>query len=280
MTITAEQKTIKKQLFQKRDDIEKIIKTLELTAKYETEASDVLKAGVIELPEPAFDVFAKVYAKTREDGLEKEKCINKALIACHNAGYKPLTPMFKSLSKIVQKAVDSQQTDTAPSKDEVTINDEILVEAMQFIYSKVKFNTEFDVPCLAGYSRDGDTIYIDKDLPQFSGEIDLFPFLVTHEFIEKTLEDKLSMPYDLAHQISLRLEKAVVEAAGLVWETYDKFFETFIKRAEDKDLQNPPPDLDLAPYKDLQDFEKLNEIIDAKDAGKIEEAKGKRFSIV
>ena len=107
-TFREHQKSVKKQLFQKRDEIQKIIKSLELVAKFEPEINKVLKTMAIELPDPAFDVFSKVYSKARNDKLSEQDCAHKALIACHNAGHKVLVPYFRHVQKVLD-SVDPEQ---------------------------------------------------------------------------------------------------------------------------------------------------------------------------
>ena len=84
----------------------------------------------------------------------------------------------------------------------------------------------YDIVFVAGYSTNGNTIYIDRDLPvaykDSSGNghaVD--PFLVMHEATEKAMLVMWDMPYKLAHQISLRAEEASIRAAGLDWGEYD-----------------------------------------------------------
>src|SRR5471030_2023728 len=54
-----------------------------------------------------------------------------------------------------------------------------------------KLDRKHDIPYLAGYSRDGKTIYIDRHMPKtlkYQGrEIDTDRYLILHEEVEKTL---------------------------------------------------------------------------------------------
>ena len=80
-----------------------------------------------------------------------------------------------------------------------------------------KFDRSHDIPYLAGYSRDGKTIYIDRHMPQsfkYRGrDIETDRFLILHEEVEKTLIDRLGLHYLHAHQIATRAEQAAVRAA-------------------------------------------------------------------
>src|SRR6204780_3890049 len=116
-----------------------------------------------------------------------------------------------------------------------------------------------DIPYLAGYSRDGKTIYIDRHMPKvmkFRGrEVDTDRFLILHEEVEKTLIDQLDLHYLHAHQIATRAEEAAVRAAGILWRDYDRFMQKYVKRIGDEGLKKVPADLDLKPYRDEHDFE-------------------------
>ena len=52
----------------------------------------------------------------------------------------------------------------------------------------VRISREFDIPYLAGYSRDGKTIYIDRHMPKWftfqSRRINTDRFLILHEAVE------------------------------------------------------------------------------------------------
>ena len=58
---------------------------------------------------------------------------------------------------------------------------------------------DHDVPYLAGYSRDGKTIYVGRHMPpsfRYRGrDIDTDRFLILHEEVEKTLIDQLGLHY-------------------------------------------------------------------------------------
>src|SRR6516165_7240998 len=63
--------------------------------------------------------------------------------------------------------------------------------ALDAVVRRVKnFDRDHDIPYLAGYSRDGKTIYIDRHMPpsfRYRGrDIDTDRFLILHEEVEKT----------------------------------------------------------------------------------------------
>ena len=114
-----------------------------------------------------------------------------------------------------------------------------------------------DIPYLAGYSRNGKIIYIDRHMPQtmrYAGrDVDTDRYLILHEEVEKTLIDQLGLHYLHAHQIASRAEQAAVRAAGIRWRDYDRFMQKYVKRIGDERLTKVPADLDLKPYRDEHD---------------------------
>lgn len=132
--------------------------------------------------------------------------------------------------------------------------------AVKAILKRTRLDRAHDVPYLAGYSRDGKTIYIDRDLPKsFSTRgkrVGVDRYLILHEAVEKALLDKLGLHYQHAHQIALRTEQAAVRADGVSWREYDRFMQRHIKEAESH-LERVPADLDVKPYRDEDDRQTL-----------------------
>ncbi len=126
---------------------------------------------------------------------------------------------------------------------------------------RIKLDRSHDIPYLAGYSRDGKTIYIDRDLPKTfttrGRRVKVDRYLIMHEAVEKTLIDQLGLLYQHAHQIALRAEEALVRAAGVSWKDYDNFMQKFIKEVEDT-IEKLPLDLDIKPYRDEHDTKLLH----------------------
>ena len=118
-----------------------------------------------------------------------------------------------------------------------------------------KLNTKYDVPYLAGYSKDGTTIYIDRRLPRYFGKVDLYKYLAVHEISEKVLEDELGLKYQQSHKIATKIEREYLEHDGHDWKAYCAFLAPHIKSVA-KNFTHLPPDLDLEPYIDSKD-EKL-----------------------
>ena len=79
--------------------------------------------------------------------------------------------------------------------------------ALDAVVQRVKkLDREHDIPYLAGYSKDGKTIYIDRHMPssfRYAGkDINTDRYLILHEEVEKTLIDQLNLHYLHAHQIA------------------------------------------------------------------------------
>jgi hypothetical protein len=145
--------------------------------------------------------------------------------------------------------------------------------ALDAVARRVKtFDRKHDIPYLAGYSRDGKTIYIDRHMPRsFTFQrrtIETDRFLVLHEEVEKALIDQLGLHYLHAHQIAMRAEQAAVRSAGISWRAYDKFMQKFVKRFGDERLTKVPADLDTKPYRDEHDLDLLNRMMLGVEKGK------------
>jgi hypothetical protein len=144
------------------------------------------------------------------------------------------------------------------TQGDTELSDSILKSAIEAILQFIRLDWTMDIPYVAGYSEDGQHIYIDKDCPKKYEKIDLKKTLVVHEATEIAVLSLFKLEYKQAHQIALRVEKALVEAYGYNWEDYNKFFEPIIKKIGDKKLVNVPQDLDLQPYEDEHDEKELD----------------------
>ena len=136
-----------------------------------------------------------------------------------------------------------------------------------------KLDRKHDIPYVAGYSRDGKTIYIDRHMPssfKYRGrEINTDRFLILHEEVEKTLIDQLGLHYLHAHQIATRAEQAAVRAAGVSWRAYDGFMQKYVKHIGDERLTKVPAELDLKPYRDEHDADLLRRMLTAVEKGQV-----------
>jgi hypothetical protein len=126
-------------------------------------------------------------------------------------------------------------------------------------------NRAHDIPYIAGYSVDGQTVFIDRHLPRtfrwLFKTVRVEAFLLTHEIVEKALLDELRLHYLHAHQIAVRAERDAVKAAGVSWSAYQRFTKKYEKHIEEEKLIRVPSSLDLTPYRDEKDFELLQRLI-------------------
>jgi len=130
----------------------------------------------------------------------------------------------------------------------------------QRMAEKVKIDRNHDVPYVAGYSKDGKTIYIDRHLMKMPDEHDIEPYLIVHERTEKTLIDLFGLDYQHAHHIAMEQEKEAVSKGGLEWKSYEKHYNKFIKGCAHEKLTKVSPHLDLTPYKDEKDFKLIRDM--------------------
>ena len=124
--------------------------------------------------------------------------------------------------------------------------------ALEAVVRQVKkLDRRHDIPYLAGYSKNGKTIYIDRHMPKsflFRGRrINIDRFLILHEAMEKTLMDHLGLRYLHAHQIATRAEQAAVRASGVSWNAYDRLMRTYVKRIGDARVIKIPAILTSSP---------------------------------
>src|SRR5436190_6347101 len=146
------------------------------------------------------------------------------------------------------------------------IDDHVLLDAVKAIRRRVRtVNRDYDIPYIAGYSVDAQTVFIDRHLPRIfrwlGKVVRVEPFLVTHEIVEKTLLDELRLHYLHAHQIALRAERDAVKATGISWRAYQGFMKKHGKAIEKEKLERVPGDLDLTPYRDEKDFGLLERLV-------------------
>jgi len=152
----------------------------------------------------------------------------------------------------------------------------------RFMRRRYKIDKSYDIPYLAGYSLDGETIFIDRDLgiwtylgKQWSTDW----FLTLHELVEKSIIDaireegddkqrqrllillRMTGPDDQiyfhCHGVATAVEEYAVKMqhgeSGL--KSYNDFMATQVKRAESERIKRVPRVLDTTPYQgnDRQD---------------------------
>jgi hypothetical protein len=177
---------------------------------------------------------------------------------------------------------------TAPHKKlrmpEWYVSSLMMERALDAVVRRVKtLDRKHDIPYLAGYSKDGKTIYIDRHMPKsfkFGARIiETDRFLLLHEEVEKTLIDQLGLHYLHAHQIATRAEQAAVRACGISWRAYDRFMQKNVKRDGDERLTRVPADLDTKPYRDEHDYELLQRMMAGIEKGHLPAARGKATAV-
>jgi hypothetical protein len=132
---------------------------------------------------------------------------------------------------------------------------------------RFRVDTEHDVADLAGYNVAGDVIYVDRHLAAAlrAGDIRLpgksasqvrrivLRALSLHEHVEASLIEAKGFAYQAAHEFATLAEHQAVRAAGVPPYAYEATLRPFIKRAETERIENPPKDLNTAPYRDDPD---------------------------
>ena len=140
---------------------------------------------------------------------------------------------------------------------------------------KVRLDADnWDIPYLAGYSKDGTTIYIDCNLDDWDYKgrtINPDQFLKLHEEVEKSLIDAIrdnngfdrrvlldclgmKSPSDRlyfhCHGVATCAEQYAVELAHGVAAVaaYNEFMRGQVRRSEDERIRRVPADLDMTPY--------------------------------
>jgi hypothetical protein len=148
------------------------------------------------------------------------------------------------------------------SDDDIQINATILSDTIDEIVRSVKVIRTYDIPYVAGYSKDKPVVYIDRNVPpsftDSKGIVrNIYRYLILHEAVEKSLIDVLKLYYQHAHQIALRIEVEAVKADGLSWDEYDQFIKNMIPKIGNKTILQVPKDLNLTPYIDKKENEIL-----------------------
>jgi len=142
---------------------------------------------------------------------------------------------------------------------------ELVADVYQYVATHdITINNSYEVVCLAGYSVEGKTIYIDCRLPRWlvlkdGRKIDLYKYLIIHEIGEKILEDAMGYKYPYAHEFSTgSLERKAVENDNIDWDVYQDFMLKEVQKL--KKFSEAPPDIDTKPEKDTHDYYLLHKV--------------------
>ena len=129
-----------------------------------------------------------------------------------------------------------------------------------------RLDRTYEIPYLAGYSKDSKTIYIDRRLnTNFTLSdgrlLDITKYLLVHEIWEKHLETTKKYKYAYAHEKATGKEREAVEADGYPWEEYQAYVLDEVKRLHKIDPEAPlPKDYDDTPERDSHDYYLLKKI--------------------
>lgn len=133
-------------------------------------------------------------------------------------------------------------------------------------YGKKIIDESYEIPYLAGYNKDGKTIYIDKRLnPVFKlkdgRKMDMTKYLIVHEASEKYFMDVKGWKYPYAHEKATAVERESVKKDKYPWEEYQRHALSEVQRFKKLDTKAPiPKDLDIKPELDTEDYSFLKEI--------------------
>lgn len=114
----------------------------------------------------------------------------------------------------------------------------------------VSINRDYDVPFCCGCSKDGKTVYVDKDIDLKKGGIDRTKPVIVHELVEWLLMNTMGLPYKPAHYVATSAEEAAVRADGYSLVKYNSLWDADIRMCATKKKPKVPPDLFTEPYAD------------------------------
>ena len=127
-----------------------------------------------------------------------------------------------------------------------------------------KIDTSKEIPYLAGYSKSGKCVYIDKRLPKTmtlkdGRTVNIIKYLAVHEAVEKKLEDAKDYDYRYAHEQATGDERKAVEADYIPWKEYQDYMLGEVKKLSKLDSE-VPADIDLKPEEDYDDKEMIEKV--------------------
>lgn len=119
----------------------------------------------------------------------------------------------------------------------------------------MKINRDYDIPYAGGYSTDGETIYIDRDIPEtftaYDGRVySLISPLIYHEKNEYQYL-RAHGSFSLAHKQAVDTDINNLEFRDIPIDEYYGHLHVWVLHCLEKyrsGKANLPPDLDLRPY--------------------------------
>ena len=123
---------------------------------------------------------------------------------------------------------------------------------------RFRVDRDFDIPYLAGYSKSGKIIYVDRHVPMslvIAGRrVNILPFLIVHERTEKALMDFLDYDYYEAHPLATYAEHVELKKMNISPSAYERALDPYIKADLHQKITKVPAELDLKPYRDSRDL--------------------------
>lgn len=132
-----------------------------------------------------------------------------------------------------------------------------------------RFDFNYDVPYLAGYSVDGKVIYIDRHMPRMimvqGRGMGVLPGLSRHERLEKALIDSFGWTYEKSHKFATLYEHRLYKKNKFNPASVEKVYSPYIKADEREQIKLAPKNLDLTPYAGTKLFDHLKRRMDGED---------------
>lgn len=118
------------------------------------------------------------------------------------------------------------------------------------------------IPYIAGYNKDGATIYLDRTFPQVmrlvTRTIEPAQFVVLHERVEKAVLSARDVKYQTAHSdYATKAEHEAMAAQGLTpadIASYDAQMSALGRKIAARKHDDIPADLDTTPYRDTNNM--------------------------
>jgi hypothetical protein len=136
------------------------------------------------------------------------------------------------------------------------VNDKRFLRRLSYL-STIHIDKNYDIPYVAGYSKDARIVFIDRHLNTKMDKVDVTLCIVMHEIVEKALLDIFNLTYAQAHHIATYIEHEYATKHNINWKKYIKFLDPQMKHIGHEKVKKIPKSLDLEPYEDEKDFELL-----------------------
>lgn len=138
-----------------------------------------------------------------------------------------------------------------------------------------RIDRRWEIPYLAGISKDGRIVFVDKHLPERLRGIPLDKYLEVHESVEyaiwrvamaerrlmKFLDARPGLLYEACHHLATAAEQFALAGDGYDWDLYRSELEPYYSPIEREKVRRMPPVLATYPYKgeELASIEKAME---------------------